>query len=70
VARGWALRVCTMMFNVEALKVFKRVICKKSYSRLFVKRRIWLVNQVATDVSLLTVRICRLVYRSDAIHIH
>jgi hypothetical protein len=35
-----------------------------------VKRRFWLVNQVATDVSLPTVRIYRLFYRSDAIKIH
>jgi hypothetical protein len=35
-----------------------------------VKRRLWLVNQVTTDVSLPTVRICRLFYLSDAIQIH
>jgi hypothetical protein len=35
-----------------------------------VKRRLWLVNQVTTDASLPTVRICRLFYRSDAIQIH
>jgi hypothetical protein len=34
------------------------------------KRRLWLVNQVATDASLPTVRIYRLFYRSDAIQIH
>jgi hypothetical protein len=35
-----------------------------------VKRRLWLVNQVATDASLPTVQIGRLFYRSDAIQIH
>jgi hypothetical protein len=49
---------------------FKGLFAKKSYSRLSVKRRLWLVNQVTTDASLPTVRICHLFYRSDAIQIH
>jgi hypothetical protein len=35
-----------------------------------VKRRLWLVNQVVTDVSLSTVQICRLFYRSAAVQMH
>jgi hypothetical protein len=35
-----------------------------------VKRRLWLVNQVVTDASLPTVRICHLFYRSDAVEMH
>jgi hypothetical protein len=34
------------------------------------KRRLWLVTQVATFVSLTTVRIYRLLYRSDGIQMH
>jgi hypothetical protein len=32
------LRACIVVFNVEALEVFKGGICKKSWSRLSVKR--------------------------------
>jgi hypothetical protein len=49
-----------VVFNVEALKLFKELFEKKNR----------VVNQVATDASLPTVRICRLFYRSDAIQIH
>jgi hypothetical protein len=52
------------------LRCLRGLFAKKSYSRLPVKRRLWLVNQVATDASFLTVRICRLFYRFDAIQIH
>ena len=52
------------------LRCFRGLFAKKSQSRLSVKRRLWLVNQVTTDASLPTVRICRLFYRSDAIQIH
>jgi hypothetical protein len=35
-----------------------------------VKRRLWLVNQVATDASLYTVRIYRLFYRFDVVKMY
>jgi hypothetical protein len=64
------VRECTVVFNVDALEMFKRGIYKKTGSRLSAMRRLWLVTQVATDASLLTLRICRLFYRSDDVHTH
>jgi hypothetical protein len=62
------LRACTVVINVKALEMFKGAIYKKkSWSRLSIKRHLWLVTQVVTDVSPPTVRIHRLFYRFDAI---
>jgi hypothetical protein len=58
------------MFNVDALEVFEVGICKKKWSRLFVKRRLWLVTKVVTNVSLPTVRIYRLLYQYNAAQMH
>jgi hypothetical protein len=52
------------------LRYLRGVFAKKSYSRLSMKRRLWLVNQVVTDASLPTLRICRLFYRSAAVQMH
>jgi hypothetical protein len=59
-----------VVFNVEALKVFKGVICKKILEPSLREETPLARNQVATDASLPTVRICRLFYRSNAIQIH
>jgi hypothetical protein len=59
-----------VVFNVEALEVFKEGIWKKSWSCLFVKRRLWLVTQVAIDASLSIVRVHGLFYRSDVVQVH
>jgi hypothetical protein len=58
-----------VVFNVETLKVFKGVICKKILEPSLREETPLARNQVAT-YALPTVRICRLFYRSDAIQIH
>jgi hypothetical protein len=42
----------------------------KSWSYLFVKIHVWLVTQVATYVSLPSVRICGLFYQSNVVQVH
>jgi hypothetical protein len=59
-----------VVINLEALEVFKGAICKKTWSRLSVKRRLFLVTQVATDATPPTVRIFRLFYRYDVVKAH
>jgi hypothetical protein len=56
-----------VVFNVEALDVFKGVLAKKLWRRISMKKRLCLVSQVTIDVSLSTVRICRLFYRSNVV---
>jgi hypothetical protein len=53
-----------VVFNVESLKVFKGVICKKILEPSL-REETPLARKPST-----TVRICRLFYRSDAIQIH
>jgi hypothetical protein len=60
-----------MVFNVDIFEMSKETFAKKkSWSRLFVKRRLWFVNQIATDVSLPIVRIRRLFYPSYVVQTH
>jgi hypothetical protein len=60
-----------VVINLEAPEVFKGAICKKkTWSRLSVKRRLFLVTQVAIDATPPTVRIRRLFYRYNVVKAH
>lgn len=68
------LKACTMVFNVKAIKVFKEVFTKNrgvvSSWSLFLKRRLGLLTQIATDVLFSTIWIYRLFYRFDVVQTH
>jgi hypothetical protein len=58
-----------MYSGAEALDIFKRVFTKDR-GTVFVKRYLWLVTQIATNVLSSTVHIYRLFYRSDTVQAH